>query len=138
MTDLSKLNFAEATNDPKWVTLYNKMTGEELKTEDGKPIRIKVLGAQSRKFREAYNEQTRKAQARRVPLPDTIENRERNSAELLASATVEWEGIIWEGAPLECTRENAEMLYRTLGWIREQVDNFVADEKNYWTGPKKS
>lgn len=52
---------------------------------------------------------------------------------LLVACTISWEGIEWEGKPMECTPENALKLYSNsqLGWLKRQVDRFIHTTGNY-------
>lgn len=142
-TDLMDLDFAAAASNAKEMELFHHVTGEPLLIA-GKPITFSLLGAQSKEFRAAYNEQSRVEQGRRKQTAETLESREAKSAKLLSHATVGWKNVYYgkdtdgKPKPLPFTRDNAEMLYRERSWIREQVDAFVADEKNFWTEPKSS
>lgn len=139
--NLSKMDTTEPQNDPKPMTLVHPHEGTEL-ISDGKPMTIQLIGAKSRAFRAAINNQARIDANRRVkPLP-SIEADEARSAKLLSHATVGWDNITWEdedGKPylLPFSRENAEMLYKERSWVREQVDAFVAYEKNFYSEPAK-
>lgn len=52
---------------------------------------------------------------------------------LLVACTISWEGIEWEGDPMECTPENVRKLYSNpqLGWLKRQVDRFIHSTGNY-------
>lgn len=50
---------------------------------------------------------------------------------LLASVTKSWEGVEWNGAVLECTPENAVMLYEKIPWLKDQVDAFINERANF-------
>lgn len=54
-------------------------------------------------------------------------------ASFLSKITVGWEGVDWEGEPMECTAENAYKLYKepAYRWFRDQVDDFATDRRNY-------
>lgn len=54
------------------------------------------------------------------------------TVELLAGLTISWSGIEWGGVPLDCNYANAVKLYREVVSIRDQVDNFVATETNFF------
>lgn len=139
--NLSAFDTVEPQNHPKPMNLVHPHEGVEL-ISDGKPMTIFLVGAKSRQFRAAINNQARVESARRVkPLP-SIEADELRSAKLLAHATTGWSNITWEDEEgnviqLPYSHENAEMLYRERPWIREQVDSFVAHEKNFLSEPGK-
>ena len=56
---------------------------------------------------------------------------EARSLDLLAACTESWIELDWEGAPLECTFENARMIYKERAWIKEQVDEHLGDRANF-------
>ena len=56
---------------------------------------------------------------------------EAEGIEVLAACTLGWRGVIVEGAPLPCGRDNAVRLYTRFPWLREQVDQFVSDRSAY-------
>lgn len=66
----------------------------------------------------------------------TADRLESEGTELLAALTVDWYLVNWrtgEKIDVKCTREDAEELYGASGmqWLREQVDEFVADRANF-------
>ncbi|MGB1215639.1 MAG: hypothetical protein ACPG4X_19875 [Pikeienuella sp.] len=143
--------FATADNADRGATLTLKdfATGEAITAPDGKPMTIQVLGRDSKVYRDILHQrqkltlQTLKGDAS-IDMADL----EKQSTDLLAACTVAWS---WMGDPasfdaavdtkgkldpkkikaLECTRENAAMIYsRFLDW-REQVDAFVHERANF-------
>ena len=56
---------------------------------------------------------------------------EAEGIEVLAACTLGWKGVVVDGAPLPCSRDNAIMLYTRFPWLREQVDQFVSDRSVY-------
>lgn len=56
---------------------------------------------------------------------------EAEGIEVLAACTLGWKGVVADGAPLPCSRDNAIMLYTRFPWLREQVDQFVSDRSVY-------
>jgi hypothetical protein len=57
---------------------------------------------------------------------------EKGGYDLLVAATIAWSpGIEWEGKPLACTPENANMLYRARDFIGRQIVAFISAESNF-------
>ena len=56
---------------------------------------------------------------------------ESEGIEVLAACTLDWKGVVVDGAPLPCSRDNAIQLYTRFPWLREQVDQFVSDRSAY-------
>lgn len=63
--------------------------------------------------------------------PISAEPQDAESIELLVACTLAWDGIGDAGGPLPCTPDNARRLYRDFPFLREQVDRFIADRKNF-------
>lgn len=127
--DLKSLDMRAAAEAGATMTLRHPVTDEDLADGKGKPVTITVLGTDSREFRRKLDEINRNRQRKRGN-PSLAES-ERSAAELLAAVTRGWTGVEWDGKVLECTTENAEMLYRERSWVRQQVDEFVADVGNF-------
>lgn len=127
--DLKNLDMRAAAEAGATMTLRHPVTDEDLMDGKGKPVTITVLGSDSREFRRKVDEVNRTRQRKRGNL--SLAESERTAAELLASVTKAWSGIEWDGKVLECTTENAEMLYRERSWVRQQVDEFVAEAGNF-------
>lgn len=64
----------------------------------------------------------------------TAERIEADGIEILANVTVGWQGIENGGQPWPFSVENARKLYADFPFIREQVDEFVGDRRNFISG----
>ena len=133
--DLSKIDLVKAASVAKKLHLRHPVTKELLygDAEKQKPLTISLLGAKSAEFRAAINET--------IGQPvQTLDEAERRNSKNLSVITVGWENIGWgndaDGKPkeLKFTRQNAEMLYLERPWIREQVDAFASEQRNFWEG----
>lgn len=127
--DLKQLNPKEAADEGRWMNVIHPVTGEW----DGE-MRIKLAGADSQRFVRASRDlQDRRLQRLVNKGAQAIKSKEmeRRGIELLAAVTLEWEHIDWDGVPLPCNFDSAVRLYTELSWLKEQVDQFVGDRKNY-------
>ena len=103
---------------------------------DGLPTNIKITLASvdSDRYRQAslriQNEQLKALEKGRNKA--SAERLAAGSLDLLVSVTVSWEGIAENGVPLDCTPENVRRVYSELPFIREQVDDFFADRRNFF------
>lgn len=100
--------------------------------DDGSPMTLTVLGADSdvaQKARNA-NQNRRLAQGPRVKI--TAEGLEADAAGYLAKLTVGW-NITMGGTKPPFTPDAAAALYRNprMAFIREQVDAAIADRANF-------
>ena len=130
--DLSNFDLGTKADAGAWLTLRHPSTGEDL------PIRIRLVGKDSqiwrqgeRSFSDRRLEQAQKAGKLKIT---TLQIEERG-LRLLAAATLEWEGIELDRAPVPCTMEQALRVYERFNWIAEQADEFVADRANFLPTP---
>lgn len=133
--DLSKINvekFAELGAEMEVVDPY---TNEVMVQDNKLPVTIKLIGSDSKAFRNKNRDFQRRRIAKMVKnraktIDYTISD--EDACELLAECTIGWSGIIFEGKPLEFSKENAEILYLSLIAVREQVDLFIGDRANFF------
>jgi hypothetical protein len=96
-------------------------------------ISITVASTDSEAFRKASQAQQNKrlkqmTRGRRgAGTALTAEEMEEESLDLLASCTLGWEGVNYGTDPLPFSKEAARNLYRKHAFIREQVDEAMAD-----------
>ena len=124
-----------AVDAPARMTILHPTTGQPLRNAaTGDAAWIDLLSADSAAARAHQREaQNRRLRARARSI--TAETLEADGTELLASLTKGWALVTLDGRPLDvpCTPENARELYSApdLGFIRRQVDEFVADLGNF-------
>lgn len=140
--DLSKLDMREGADDGRWLQLTHPVTQELLWDDEKKktgPVRIRLLGADSKKHRsKEYAARNRRLKqmgrgGKRGGLMAgvTAEGLEEDATEVMVACTLGWENIQLAGQPLEFTPDAARSLYSEHEWIREQVDEFIADRANF-------
>lgn len=127
MADLSNFNTKTLSNDGAWMTAVSPADGLEL------DIRIKCAGLDSAYFqsaKEKFENKRRKKLENGAGLPSA---QELDAARLqtLSECTLAWENVEVDGKPLECNRINAAYVYRNYPWLREQVDAFIGDRRNF-------
>ena len=95
---------------------------------------ITLAGQDSKAWRRATREAGRRAMdsVRDGGGRKALELTESNGTFVLARATLAWKNVELDGKQLECTQANAEMLYSTFPWLREQVDRFVGDRSRFF------
>jgi len=133
--DLSNFNVEKMAEQGAWLELENPESGEVLESDDGEPIAIKVLGTDSK----AWRNKNRQFQQRRIAKMARSRSKQidytmsdEDACELLSECTVDWRGIVDDGEELEFSKEAAESLYLKYIWIREQVDSFIGDRANFF------
>jgi len=133
--DLSKFNVEKMAEMGADMPIEHPATGDELKQDDDKPITIKVLGTDSKAYRNKNREFQRERIAkmtrnRKKTIDYTVGD--EDACTLLAECTVGWEGIELDGEAIEFSKEAAYDLYLSQSWIREQVDMFIGDRANFF------
>lgn len=124
MTDFSQLEKKqEQANDGVWM---------EVEDPRGAPMGVHLLlaGIDS----DHYNKQLRKHQDKMLNKKNqkmSADEAENFSIELLTACTLNWEGVEYDGVALECNKDNVRWLYRSFGFIRDQVDDFIGDRSNF-------
>lgn len=130
--DFSKLDTASPASAGEVLQIKHPATGETL---EGTTIMLR--GSDSPEFQVAAQQIMNKRLAAmnrkgtvyevsaEVLLRDGIEN--------LVAVTIGWEAIELDGKTLEFSTANARRLYsdKRFPWLREQVDEFVSDRRNF-------
>lgn len=131
-TDLSALG---TTDDGVTMELRHPVDGSVLMNGTA-PVSITLTGEDSAAFRRVEREQNNRrlkdlSRGRKRDLTD--EELEASAIERLSACTVGWHGIVLDGETLPCTKHNASRLYSEprLAWVREQVNEFVRDRRNF-------
>jgi hypothetical protein len=133
--DLSKYNVSKQAEQGAWLELEAPDTGEILRNDEGEAVAIKVLGMDSK----AWRNKNRDFQRQRIQKMARSKSRnidytvsDEDACELLAECTIEWKNIIENGEEIECNSGNAFDLYMKYPWIREQVDAFIGERANFF------
>ena len=121
------------TSDVVEVTLTHPSTSEVLKNEDGTAMTITMYASHSKEYKVIVHEQTNKrlklAQAK-IKTELTSELIEEASLDLLSSATKSWNITYGKKIP-ELTRELAKVVYQDVFWIKDQIEEAVADSLDF-------
>jgi hypothetical protein len=115
-------------------------TGETIKNDDGSDLTITLAGIDSARWRKGQDSIGDRRLKAATPRGGSSSYKSMGEARedqvfLLANATLSWNGVELEGKAIECTLDNAKMVYShpNLGWLVEQVDRFIADRTNFST-----
>ena len=119
--------YRNETLDTATVTILHPATGEPT------TIKITLASMDSEKYKQismrVQNEQLKYAMKNRGQT--TAERLQANALEILVGATLAWEGIAEGDSPLPCTPENVRRVYTELPFVKEQVDEFLGDRRNF-------
>jgi len=133
--DLSKINIEQMAEAGADMELVHPVSDETMLQDDKSPITIKLLGTDSKAYRNKNRDFQRKriakmTKSRSKTIDYTVSD--EDACELLAECTIGWSGIVVKGKPVEFSKEAAESLYLEFSWIREQVDVFIGDRANFF------
>lgn len=104
-------------------------------TSEPTPVHIMLAGVDSRAFRNAVRSRNRKrAEAMARDKPEDAETEESRDIEVLVQVTLGWRGLEQDGLPLPFTPENVGRLYRDSPGIRNQVERFIYNRRNFSKG----
>ena len=126
--------------DDEGAILELKHKGIPILKEDGSPVTITVASTESAKWKKARRTLRNKYIKIASPknIKTTAEEEEEDTAFLLASVTLAWDGIEFDGGPKECTIANARALYLRYDWVKSQVDDFLTDLGNFTRASAKN
>lgn len=119
--------FKQSQLDTAEINIAHPLTGEET------GMKIRVVSLDSDKYHQIsmklQNENIKYARKNRGKT--TAEKLSSDAIELLANVTVGWDNIKINGKDLPFSLENARKLYEDYAFIKEQVDEFIGDRRNF-------
>lgn len=127
-----------AASTAQRMVIVDPTTGVALKDKDGQEAFIDLYSLESPAIddvrREMFDRAVTRSQRNSKRIMTLDESREQ-SADLLAAATAGWYLVDFEGEPIDepFSKESARELYLDpdMTWLKEQVDDFVADKRNF-------
>lgn len=131
MPDLSSLDTKANANVGRTLTLKHPVDGSVLMTDEKKPapMTITLHGLDSDNYAKHLHLARARILEEQGKAPDLDESNRRN-AEGFAAVTIDWH--LWlDGGLVPFSKEKALEMYIRFPWIREQVDVFVSNRKNF-------
>lgn len=126
MIDLSSLNATEYADKGAKMQVVHPVTGEPIEG-----MSITLLGKDSTVYNQRIAAAKRKAaKAKKYGIEDAEDDALSNRI----ACTVAWEGMVFNGEPLECIPDNVRKIYADDGfrWLVDQVDAFQRDRSNFF------
>lgn len=64
---------------------------------------------------------------------DALSNARENpdTDQFLADLTVNWKGIVFNGADVEFSTDNAKMIYKSVPAVKQQINLFIGEVRNF-------
>ena len=136
--DIDVLDVATGADEGATMQLTHPKTAEVLRDSDGNPVTMTLFGMNSERVRTlARAQQQRRLDAmkrgKRGMNPDELE---ADNVDILTAATGGWSFDTLGGQPFPYSEANARKLYSDPRFksIRQQVDQFIADDGNFMKG----
>ena len=129
--DLAQFDTVAACNKGAVMEVLDPYTGEPTGAS------ITLAGVDSDVYQKAQRENQdqmfRQMERGRGPRASRLSGDEIQAQvqHVLARCTMAWDGVAWEGRDLDCSYQNARMLYERLPWLRVQVLNWTEDRANF-------
>jgi hypothetical protein len=99
-------------------------------------VSITVVSIDSDRYRD-FKRKTGQAQLDKVVtfgrLRPQVDEVNEEIIDTLVACTVEWTGFEKDGEPLPPTPENVRAVYKAAPWIRDQVNLFMGDRRNFFS-----
>lgn len=87
-----------------------------------------IAGEDTPKYRKVIAA-AQQAQARRIQRAKDGASYDQFSMDVAVGVVLEWEGVIWNGAPLPCTDNNKRMLFEARRWLYDQLREFIGSRE---------
>lgn len=127
---------------PSRMIVVHPVSRQPLRDKDGNEAHIELFSGDSEHARKHQRTVTRRRLAMRGRGKLSAEELEAEAIELLAALTTGWVLLDFDGNAIDVaySQDNARELYGDPGmsWLREQVDEFVADRGNFSKASSKS
>ena len=137
---ITGFGLCHAAEGGEWLQLIHPESGEELGVKEGRPTRIRLKGQESLAFKQSLERAAATVNQRASPglkmcsgtraFSNTSQSVEAQAL-CLASITMDWENIEWDGESFPFTAQNALKLYTDVPYVRSQVLHFSEDTANF-------
>jgi hypothetical protein len=121
------------TSDTVEVKLVHPNTGDTLKNDDKTDMTITVHASHSKEYKTVLHEQTNKrlkAMQSGKKQEITAQDMEEATLTLLSKVTADW-NITYGGEKPKLTVAKAKDLYDEVFWIKDQIEEAVADSLDF-------
>ncbi len=121
------------TSDTVEVKLVHPNTGDTLKNDDKTDMTITVHASHSKEYKTVLHEQTNKrlkAMQSGKKQEITAQDMEEATLTLLSKVTADW-NITYDGEKPKLTVAKAKDLYDEVFWIKDQIEEAVADSLDF-------
>lgn len=126
--ELSQLATAEAHEEGAECNIKDPLTGEAT------DVFIRIMGADSAKWREQKKKQTNAVIEARASGKDFAVDFDAMDVAALVAVTIGWRGIMLDGAEYEFNGKNAKHLYTNSPSVVGQLLEFLSDGANFTKG----
>jgi|694.fasta_scaffold32802_7 hypothetical protein len=133
--DLDAIDTKTLADEGVFMAVKKVGSDEPLMARNGQPVRLRILGPDSDRYREISRRQIQKrlrryegGKAQEIDLDEA----ERDTLDILVACTVGWENVFTpEGNEIPYSEAAARALYTNYPVLREQVDAFATSRANF-------
>lgn len=130
--DLLGLDFKSQAENTAEMHVTHPVTLEDMYDANGKPVTVTVMGMECAIAKRAIKARAQKQMNTRKTKVDIDEAR-AFSVGLLSKLIVASSGLTEGGVVLDLSDpETSNEVLTRFGWLREQIDEFVADRGNFY------
>lgn len=128
---LKSLDTVTGAENGAEMTIINIQTGTPMQGKDGE-ARIKLRGFDAETYRADLDREIARINEQKRKSASTPADNRKAEIEVLARNTLGWSNLMeTQDKELEYSQANARMLYTNFPWLREQVQAFVEDRRNF-------
>lgn len=120
-------------NDTVVVTVIHPFEGKVLKNEDGTDMTIELYADYSKHYKEELHRQTNvklKRMQKKGVVDMTAQQIEESALDMMVALTKSW-NITYEGDKIPCNSQNVKKLYQELFWLKDQLEEGLAEAKDF-------
>lgn len=127
--DLKQLDTKVGSEEGAWMPICDLNGDVFIDEKSGKPVRFKIIGSNSKKFKAQQKMQMDAGKKKKNGLSasDSIEY----SMKTYTASVIAWEYVVWEGKEVACNPENVRMILDASEPILTQVVAFIGDAANF-------
>lgn len=133
--DLDAIDTKTLADEGVLMTVKKVGSSDPLIARNGQPVKLRILGPDSDRYREISRRQIQKRLRRYEGGKQQeidIEEAESDALDILVGCTVGWENFFTpEGNEIQFSESAARILYAKYPVLREQVDQFASSRQNF-------
>lgn len=140
--DFASIDYREIASRGATYQLRSRETGGLVMGRDGQPVEFDVFGKDSAEYRRAValvvaeDMRAKRGKAAKGDVSDAqilqaLDDKNANTAKIMARAVFGVRGAEWEGKPIKPTYDELLRLFQKHPWVADQINDFVEDDADF-------